>query len=137
MTNYKAARILDSLARGEDPDNHQAIPAHDVLSRPDIIRALFLGAHALERLTAEPYENKREKRKDLPAGAGRPWDKSEEDLLIEEFNSCKSITDIASNHSRTKGAIRARLIRLGLLDDRNDDPRRNDEEAPQNNRADA
>ena len=118
MTESEAAVVLDSLAKGDDPQTHQPFPAHDILSRPDVIRALFLGVDALNRVALV-----RERRKDLPAGVGQPWDAQEETLLREEFNAGKNIAEMAKSHSRTEGGIRARLVRIGLLQDRTIDPR--------------
>ena len=119
MTDSEAARILESLARGEDPQGEKPFSAHEVLSRRDVIGALFLGANALEQKASGNAVKKR----DLPAGAGKPWDSEEEKVLIDEFHSGKSIADMAVDHSRTEGGIRARLVRLRLMPERGIDPR--------------
>ena len=119
MTDIEAAHILESLARGEDPQGAKLLSSHDVLSRREVIGALFIGAHALQQRASGPAP----KKKDLPEGAGRSWDQEEEDELRAEFSAGKRIADMASDHLRTEGGIRSRLVRLGLMQDRGIDPR--------------
>lgn len=120
MTDSEAARILESLARGEDPQGMTPFSPDAILSRRDVIGALFLGANALQQRTSDIGVKVR---RDLPEGAGKPWDHEEEKVLTEEFRSGKSIADMAADHSRTEGGIRARLVRLGLMPERGSDPR--------------
>lgn len=56
------------------------------------------------------------KSKNRPEGAGRSWTEEEEKQLREEFESGMKIGDLAIVHSRTRGGIRARLKRMGLID---------------------
>jgi len=44
-----------------------------------------------------------------------PWSEEEDVLLAERFGNGSKITELARIHSRTYGAIKARLIKLGLL----------------------
>ena len=46
----------------------------------------------------------------------KKWTDEEDNKLIEEFKSGKSLTELASIHGRTKGAIRSRLRKLGVVD---------------------
>jgi hypothetical protein len=119
MTDSEAARILEALAKGEDPQGVKSFSPNEVLSRRDVIGALFLAANALEQRASGVGA----KRRDLPVGAGKPWDAEEEKILAEEFQSGKSIADISADHARTDGGIRARLVRLGLMPERGIDPR--------------
>jgi hypothetical protein len=124
MTDSEAAGILESLAKGEDPQGVNPFSPHEVLSRRDVIGALFLGANALEQRASGGAV----KRRDLPVGAGKPWDTEEEKILVDEFHSGKSIADMSADHARTDGGIRARLVKLGLIPERGIDPRnRNDQ----------
>ena len=50
-----------------------------------------------------------------PEGAGAPWTEQEDQQLESEFASGMKISEIAKAHSRTSGAIRARLKRHGLI----------------------
>ena len=46
--------------------------------------------------------------------AGKPWTDIEDEKLTDEFASKMSISDIAAEHGRTRGAIESRLEKLGL-----------------------
>src|SRR3974390_3493169 len=106
MTDLEAARILESLASGENPQGPKPLSPQDLLSNREVIGALYIGAHALQqRACGSPA-----KKKDLPEGAGRSWDKVEEDELRAKFTAGKIIADMASDHLRTEGAIRSRLV---------------------------
>ena len=64
-----------------------------------VIRALF----TIWQETSAPLRN-----------AGKPWNDIEDSKLSDEFASKMSISDIASEHGRTRGAIESRLEKLGL-----------------------
>jgi ATP-dependent DNA helicase RecQ len=51
-----------------------------------------------------------------PDGAGAFWTKEEDKQLDEEFNAGMKISEMAKNHDRTNGAIRARLRKHGLIE---------------------
>ena len=123
MNNSRASLILKALATGHHPDDGQPLVDPSVLTEPDIIRALFLGACALEEHSATATTNHKKDDSDLPSRAGKPWEQHEDDVLIDEFNAGKSIKDMSEDHSRTKGAIQSRLVKLGLMDERGKDPR--------------
>ena len=53
--------------------------------------------------------------KKQPANAGKPWTETEEDKLLDEFDSKMPLAEIAKEHGRTKGGIEARLVKLGRL----------------------
>ena len=48
--------------------------------------------------------------------AGAKWSKEEDDRLDQEFSSDMSISEIAKKHGRSYGAIKARLIKHGLIE---------------------
>lgn len=50
-----------------------------------------------------------------PTSAPRAWTEEEECQLSSEFSSGMTITEIASAHKRTKGAIRSRLRKMGII----------------------
>ncbi|MGN8055089.1 hypothetical protein ACTJKN_02375 [Pedobacter sp. 22163] len=43
-----------------------------------------------------------------------PWSEEEDNLLTQRFSEGAKITQLAKLHSRTYGAIKARLIKLEL-----------------------
>jgi DNA-binding NarL/FixJ family response regulator len=106
MTTTEALKIINSLANGRCPITDQLLNA--AYQQPDVIQALFLAINALERV-----ERIDQRRAVLPEHTGRAWATAEEQQLCEEFDSGKSVREIAEIHQRTKGAIQARLNRLG------------------------
>ncbi len=59
----------------------------------------------------------RKKNDGLPARHGHPWGAEEDDRLRALFLRGEAIAAMASAHQRKPGAIRSRLVRLGLLTD--------------------
>ena len=51
-----------------------------------------------------------------PDGAGAAWSEEEDTRLDEEYGAGMSISEIAKLHSRTRGGIRARLKKHGLIE---------------------
>ena len=48
--------------------------------------------------------------------AGSPWTNEEDASLIKSFNDGEKIKELSVSHRRTNGAIRSRLVKLGLID---------------------
>lgn len=67
-----------------------------------MIRALFFALNELRAVAEKGHQ-----------GLARNEEKDE--LLAERFGNGAKITELAKLHSRTYGAIKARLIKLGLL----------------------
>ena len=58
------------------------------------------------------------KKRKQHAGAYMPWTQEEERKLVDEFQSEQfSISELSRLHERTSGAIRARLKKLGLMEE--------------------
>lgn len=68
-------------------------------------------------LRNEKQQKRAEQSTDLQ---GSPWTEEQEMELIELFQSGTDLETMASVMRRTKTGIRARLVRLGLIDNRND-----------------
>lgn len=110
MDILKSIKVLEYLADGLDPLTKEPLAADHALSRPDVIKAFM---NAIEVLKKEEKRLKRQK--DLPGRVGKSWSDGEDKSLIAEFDSGRSIDDLAQGHKRTRGAIRARLIRFGKI----------------------
>ena len=52
-----------------------------------------------------------------PANRGRPWTSQDEERACAAFDSGDDPADISKALGRTRGAVLARLVRLGLLDE--------------------
>jgi hypothetical protein len=110
MTASEALRIVQSLADGMCPFTNQRLPSDSPYQHADVVRALFVAVSALTRLEIRERRDKR-----LPDHAGMTWKGREDQKLFEEFDSGKSIPDLAVVHKRTQGSIQARLEKLGKL----------------------
>lgn len=51
---------------------------------------------------------------------GKPWDSEQEEKLIEMFKDRLTVKEIANTMMRSTGGIRARLLKLGLINDINE-----------------
>lgn len=103
MDIIKAREIVRALADGVDPATGELLPGESVYNSPDVIRALFTVLDATAPKVQPPNRN-----------AGKPWNKIEDEKLIDEFASRLKISDIAKEHGRTYKAIESRLEHLGL-----------------------
>jgi hypothetical protein len=66
MSPLEAQKIVESLANGIDPETGEILPAQSTFNNPQVIRALFVAAKALERGSEDvPNEIVR-----LPGNAG-------------------------------------------------------------------
>ena len=63
-----------------------------------------------------PRENLRHR----PDHAGSKWSEEESKLLRQGFEDGMSLSQLADKHKRTKIAIAARLVKLGLIEERKD-----------------
>lgn len=58
---------------------------------------------------------RREQRKrNAPARAGQPWSQEEDRELLAAWQNNERIREICKVHERTRGAIRSRLLMLGI-----------------------
>ncbi|MGH8021287.1 MAG: hypothetical protein ACREIA_24005 [Opitutaceae bacterium] len=94
---------MRALADGRDPQSGAPLARESVFQQPQVIRALFTAATALEHAASKP-----------PA-AGGAWSEAEERKLVEQFDAGVDPADIAQEHGRTRGAIVSRLVKLGKI----------------------
>lgn len=71
--------------------------------------------------------SKLEKIREKHTNAYKKWTIEEEQKVIDDFKKGKSLKEIAGLHGRQVGGIRARLIKVGLIED---DIKKKDEETP-------
>jgi hypothetical protein len=115
MDQQQALKIVNALAAGADPMNGEIFPPESPLQHPDVARALFVAAAALERdhTHGKPASVKNA---NLPANAGLSWSKEEDAELLAGFDSGLEPKALATAHQRTLGSIRSRLIKFGKLE---------------------
>lgn len=102
MDWQRAQELLITLADGVDPLTGEVLPDSCICNRPEIVRALYCLLHQM------PVRNR-------PANAGKLWSRAEEKELLREFDLATNQTAIAKKHGRTRGAIEARLAKLGKI----------------------
>ncbi len=110
MEASEAYKIIKLLSEGIDPEIGAVLEEESTFNKPQVIRAMFVAVNALERV--QKIESKKGA---LPGKAGKAWTKEEDSELIKAFDSNTNLIELAEAHSRTKGAITARLARLGKL----------------------
>lgn len=110
MREQKALETIRALAKGVDPCTGEVFSNGSPYKNPQIIKALSIAKESLD------YVIKRKQRlKNLPKRAGKPWTDNESGLLVKRFNKGIEIKEIASLHKRTRGSIRSQLAKLGKL----------------------
>lgn len=110
MNATNAKSIIDTLLAGADPQTGEALPANTVVNSVSVRAALVAAAEAL----ADQASRAKGDRK-IPAHAGLPWSADEDDRLSAAFRRGASLSELIEAHKRTAGAIKSRLMRLGLL----------------------
>ncbi len=110
MEITKTLEIIKALSQGVDPHTGEIYPPDSPYKHPDTVRALFEAIHALEKMLG------RSKRQEsLPENAGKAWSTEEDNLLTEQFDKRIPINELSTDHKRTEGAIKSRLLKLGKI----------------------
>ena len=116
MERDQAKLIIRSLADGRDPSTGEQFPPNSLYQQADTVRALYVALEAPEKpaKTAKPTQRQVDPNKPK---VGANWTPDEEEQLRTAFAAHKPIPEIATAHGRTQGAITARLVKLGLIED--------------------
>ena len=90
----------------------------------NFIRIIVDYVSSADITVAEPDEDERgeeekpaPRQRTAPVRAGAKWTDEEDQAVAEAFSGGIKISQIARDHGRTSGSIRARLIRLGLIEE--------------------
>jgi hypothetical protein len=110
MHASQALAVVRSLANGVDPESGEVFTAESPYQRPQIVRALYEAANALER--QERYDRRRQQ---MPVKTGEPWSEDEDRKLLAAFDAGRALQELAAAHERTMGAVRARLLKYGRI----------------------
>ncbi len=110
MDSAQALAVVRSLANGVDPESGEVFPPESTYQRPQVVRALYEAATALERV--ERFERRKAQ---MPAKTGEPWSEDEDRKLLASFDAGRALQELAAAHQRTMGAIRARLLKYGRI----------------------
>lgn len=106
MDRQQVITFLDALARGVDQTSGGPLTLGAVQSEQSV--AVLQAASALLK------EDGRRRGKFVAAGT--PWTKDEDERLTQEFDSGRTMAQMALQHGRTSSAITLRLVKLGRID---------------------
>jgi hypothetical protein len=109
MDINRAKEIISTLAEGVDPTTGEILPDNSVCNKGEIVRAFYAILNHLDE---------KKPKKNLPANAGKPWPKEDEELLITLYRSGTCKRDICKTLQRTESGIAARLVHLGVIETR-------------------
>ena len=110
MQLESALPIVRALADGINPVTGELYPDHSPYAEPRALRALYSAVDLMQK------EIDREKRRErLPANFGKPWTVEEDGVLASEYDSGRTLPDLARQHQRTQSSIRLRLEKLGKI----------------------
>jgi len=110
VESAQALAVVRSLANGVDPESGEIFPPESAYQRPQVVRALYEAATALERV--ERFERRKAQ---MPAKTGEPWSEDEDRKLLASFDARRALQELAAAHERTMGAVRARLLKYGRI----------------------
>lgn len=104
----RAIGLLDQLYEGIDPLTGERLPNTSPYQNPDVVRSLRLGVSSLKSTL-------KRKERNTFARTGQAWSRLEDEQLCREFEEGWSFEKMATDHGRSKGAVVARLERLGKV----------------------
>jgi Mor family transcriptional regulator len=110
MQASEALEMIRALAEGVDPTTGEMFDQGSPFQHPQIVRALFAAVEALERRS-----NTEKRAGRLPENAGKAWGKEEEEQLCQDFDAGMNVAELAKKLKRTRGAVIARLEKLGKI----------------------
>src|SRR3954465_10916608 len=110
MDAAQALTVVRSLANGVDPESGEVFPSESTYQRPQVVRALYEAAAALERI--ERFERRKAQ---MPVKTGDPCSEHEDRKLLTSFDAGRALQELATAHERTMGAVRARLLKYGRI----------------------
>jgi len=116
MELERAREIIQALADGVDPYTGEHFPADGPYQRTDTVRALYTILEAATCPGEVPGRSLKPVDPNKPRAGGK-WTDEEEQRLHDAFATNTPVADIARDHGRTRGAITARLVKLGLVED--------------------
>ena len=116
MDRETVLRHLRAWADGVDASTGNTLPADHPGQRPETLRVIFAVVALLEGMTDTPASSPRRTPAGGPRNAGRPWSSEDDDALASGFDAGETIGAMATRLERTRGAISARLVKLGKIE---------------------
>ena len=115
MDLQRAKEIVITLASGVDPTTGEVLPEDHVCNQPEVIRAFY---SVVMNMSTEEKAEKPKKEKRKAENAGKSWTAEDDEMLRDMYNRQIKISEIQKRFGRTRYAIEARLVKLGLLERR-------------------
>lgn len=116
MDRETVLRHLRAWADGVDASTGNTLPGDHPGQRPETLRVIFAAVALLEAVTDTPTSSQSRMAAGGPRNAGRPWSNEDDDALASGFDAGETIGTLASKLERTRGAISARLVKLGKIE---------------------
>lgn len=114
----ESCKIINLLARGIHPLDGSVLDDEGCWNHPIVIRALLFAADYLE---GDTFATNPSAKKPLRiCRAGKAWTPDEDKELRIGFSQRNTLQVLAECHHRSEGAIIARLVHLGLANDRDE-----------------
>ena len=99
MDQAQALAVVRSLANCVDPESGEVFPPDSAYQRPQVVRALYEAATALERI--ERFDRRRAQ---MPPKTGEPWTEEEDRKLLAGFDAGRAPQELGWARKRTMGA---------------------------------
>lgn len=119
MYQEKTISIIEGLANGIDPITGEVLPNDSPYNHPEVIRALFHVISLIPKVKKpkRTIEQKQEDniQKGLPKNFGLPWNNSDVQLVINNYNTNVSIEVIANQMFRKASSIIGLLKKHGVI----------------------
>ncbi len=116
MDIAKARRIVEILSDGINPVTGEALEPTDSCNQVEVVRALHTVLKYVSVGTGARQNND---------NAGKPWNLQDEEELCRMFDDGYTIKEICAYFGRSRGAIAARLVKLGKINERTEIRSRN------------
>src|SRR3954453_23058006 len=100
MDAAQALTVVRSLANGVDPVSGEVFRPESAYQRPQVVRALYEAASAVERI-----ERSERRKSQMPQKTGAPWSEEEDRKLLPAFDAGRAPQELAPAHERTMGAV--------------------------------
>ena len=110
METERAIEIVTKLADGIDPYTDQKIDSSSPYQNADTVRALQIALAAMA-----PSKRASKRTEEGQGKFGKVWTDEEEKQMEEMFDAKVPVVEIGTKLERTKGAIWARLEKIGRV----------------------
>ncbi len=108
MDITRAKEIVSTLAEGVDPTTGEILPTDHICNNVEVVRAFY--ALLQQEMPAS--------KKKMPENSGKKWTEEDDELLKELFERGMKRSQLQKTFMRSRASIEARLVKLGLIEER-------------------